>query len=111
MTSVELISKIWLCYIFFQAIGGNIMTASPISDLNPVLMAIGSKLTLVSNGKQFLNFPCYQYKFYYGGKWNNFHVSFFFLGLDRESSTVCYFQEPQLRILRELSLVIPSFAF
>uniref|UniRef100_A0A8C0ZGN0 Xanthine dehydrogenase n=1 Tax=Cyanistes caeruleus TaxID=156563 RepID=A0A8C0ZGN0_CYACU len=30
------------------AIGGNIMTASPISDLNPVLMASGSKLTLVS---------------------------------------------------------------
>ncbi|XP_058033739.1 xanthine dehydrogenase/oxidase [Ahaetulla prasina] len=31
------------------AIGGNIMTASPISDLNPVLMASGSKLILVSN--------------------------------------------------------------
>ncbi|PKU39705.1 xanthine dehydrogenase oxidase [Limosa lapponica baueri] len=31
------------------ALGGNIMTASPISDLNPVLMASGSKLTLVSN--------------------------------------------------------------
>uniref|UniRef100_A0A8B9TW44 Xanthine dehydrogenase n=1 Tax=Anas platyrhynchos TaxID=8839 RepID=A0A8B9TW44_ANAPL len=28
------------------ALGGNIMTASPISDLNPVLMASGSKLTL-----------------------------------------------------------------
>lgn len=27
------------------------MTASPISDLNPVLMASGSKLTLVSKGK------------------------------------------------------------
>uniref|UniRef100_A0A8B9W2H2 Xanthine dehydrogenase n=1 Tax=Anas zonorhyncha TaxID=75864 RepID=A0A8B9W2H2_9AVES len=34
------------------ALGGNIMTASPISDLNPVLMASGSKLTLVSNGKR-----------------------------------------------------------
>lgn len=33
------------------------MTASPISDLNPVLMASGSKLTLVSNGK-LLMFPC-----------------------------------------------------
>uniref|UniRef100_A0A8C5T4Q8 xanthine dehydrogenase n=1 Tax=Laticauda laticaudata TaxID=8630 RepID=A0A8C5T4Q8_LATLA len=32
-----------------SALGGNIMTASPISDLNPVLMASGSKLTLVSN--------------------------------------------------------------
>uniref|UniRef100_A0A8C8SUX6 Xanthine dehydrogenase/oxidase n=1 Tax=Pelusios castaneus TaxID=367368 RepID=A0A8C8SUX6_9SAUR len=32
------------------ALGGNIMTASPISDLNPVFMACGSKLTLVSNG-------------------------------------------------------------
>ncbi|XP_066474776.1 xanthine dehydrogenase/oxidase [Tiliqua scincoides] len=31
------------------ALGGNIMTASPISDLNPVLMASGSKLILVSN--------------------------------------------------------------
>ena len=30
------------------ALGGNIMTASPISDLNPVLMASGSKLTLIS---------------------------------------------------------------
>lgn len=30
------------------------MTASPISDLNPVFMASGSKLTLVSNGKPFL---------------------------------------------------------
>ncbi|XP_073194775.1 xanthine dehydrogenase/oxidase isoform X4 [Lepidochelys kempii] len=30
------------------ALGGNIMTASPISDLNPVFMACGSKLTLAS---------------------------------------------------------------
>uniref|UniRef100_A0A8B9RDA7 Xanthine dehydrogenase/oxidase n=1 Tax=Astyanax mexicanus TaxID=7994 RepID=A0A8B9RDA7_ASTMX len=33
------------------AVGGNIMTASPISDLNPVFMAAGCKLTLVSKGK------------------------------------------------------------
>ncbi|XP_038841240.1 xanthine dehydrogenase/oxidase-like isoform X2 [Salvelinus namaycush] len=32
------------------AIGGNIMTASPISDLNPVFMAAGCKLTLMSKG-------------------------------------------------------------
>ncbi|KAL4623910.1 xanthine dehydrogenase/oxidase isoform X1 [Arapaima gigas] len=32
------------------AVGGNIMTASPISDLNPVFMAAGCKLTLVSKG-------------------------------------------------------------
>ncbi|XP_071457326.1 xanthine dehydrogenase/oxidase [Marmota flaviventris] len=32
------------------SIGGNIITASPISDLNPVLMASGAKLTLVSRG-------------------------------------------------------------
>ncbi|KAK6489636.1 xanthine dehydrogenase/oxidase isoform X1 [Huso huso] len=32
------------------AIGGNIMTASPISDLNPVFMAAGCKLTLLSKG-------------------------------------------------------------
>ncbi|KAH0622641.1 hypothetical protein JD844_025123 [Phrynosoma platyrhinos] len=36
-------------YVYFQALGGNIMTASPISDLNPVFMASGSKLTLISN--------------------------------------------------------------
>uniref|UniRef100_A0A2K5J9B5 Xanthine dehydrogenase/oxidase n=1 Tax=Colobus angolensis palliatus TaxID=336983 RepID=A0A2K5J9B5_COLAP len=32
------------------SIGGNIITASPISDLNPVFMASGAKLTLVSRG-------------------------------------------------------------
>uniref|UniRef100_A0A3B3RQ69 Xanthine dehydrogenase/oxidase n=1 Tax=Paramormyrops kingsleyae TaxID=1676925 RepID=A0A3B3RQ69_9TELE len=32
------------------AIGGNIMTASPISDLNPVFMAAGCKLTVISKG-------------------------------------------------------------
>ncbi|XP_006901194.1 PREDICTED: xanthine dehydrogenase/oxidase [Elephantulus edwardii] len=32
------------------SIGGNIINASPISDLNPVLMASGAKLTLVSRG-------------------------------------------------------------
>ncbi|XP_060788891.1 xanthine dehydrogenase/oxidase [Neoarius graeffei] len=37
------------------AIGGNIMTASPISDLNPVFMAVSSKLTLMSKeGKRVL---------------------------------------------------------
>ncbi|KAI5610778.1 xanthine dehydrogenase/oxidase, partial [Silurus asotus] len=37
------------------AIGGNIMTASPISDLNPVFMAVGLKLTLMSKeGKRVL---------------------------------------------------------
>ncbi|XP_076991100.1 xanthine dehydrogenase/oxidase isoform X2 [Tamandua tetradactyla] len=32
------------------SIGGNIITASPISDLNPVLMAAGAKMTLGSQG-------------------------------------------------------------
>ncbi|XP_074065764.1 xanthine dehydrogenase/oxidase [Macrotis lagotis] len=32
------------------SIGGNIINASPISDLNPVFMASGTKLTLVSKG-------------------------------------------------------------
>ncbi|XP_023475059.2 xanthine dehydrogenase/oxidase isoform X1 [Equus caballus] len=32
------------------SIGGNIITASPISDLNPVFMASGAKLTMVSRG-------------------------------------------------------------
>lgn len=32
------------------SIGGNIITASPISDLNPVFMACGAKLTIVSRG-------------------------------------------------------------
>ncbi|KAL0969405.1 hypothetical protein UPYG_G00227010 [Umbra pygmaea] len=34
------------------AIGGNIMTASPISDLNPVFMAAGCQLTLMSKAQQ-----------------------------------------------------------
>lgn len=34
----------------FQAVGGNIMTASPISDLNPVFMAAGCRLTLMDKG-------------------------------------------------------------
>ncbi|XP_078504361.1 xanthine dehydrogenase/oxidase-like [Lissotriton helveticus] len=34
------------------ALGGNIMTASPISDLNPVFMASGSKLTVISKEGQ-----------------------------------------------------------
>lgn len=38
----------------FQSIGGNIITASPISDLNPVFMASGTKLTIVSRGEE----PC-----------------------------------------------------
>ena len=33
-----------------QAIGGNVMTASPISDLNPILMAARCRLTLASAG-------------------------------------------------------------
>uniref|UniRef100_A0A3Q2GVY3 Xanthine dehydrogenase/oxidase n=1 Tax=Equus caballus TaxID=9796 RepID=A0A3Q2GVY3_HORSE len=32
------------------SIGGNVITASPISDLNPVFMASGAKLTMVSRG-------------------------------------------------------------
>ena len=32
-----------------QAIGGNIMTASPISDLNPILMVARCTLTLASS--------------------------------------------------------------
>uniref|UniRef100_A0A8C4LM03 FAD-binding PCMH-type domain-containing protein n=1 Tax=Equus asinus TaxID=9793 RepID=A0A8C4LM03_EQUAS len=33
------------------SVGGNIITASPISDLNPVFMASGAKLTIVSRGE------------------------------------------------------------
>ena len=33
-----------------QAIGGNICNASPISDINPTLMAAGAKLNLASEG-------------------------------------------------------------
>lgn len=32
----------------FQTLAGNIVTASPISDLNPILMAAGAKVNLVS---------------------------------------------------------------
>uniref|UniRef100_A0A671R9E9 Xanthine dehydrogenase/oxidase n=1 Tax=Sinocyclocheilus anshuiensis TaxID=1608454 RepID=A0A671R9E9_9TELE len=47
------------------AVGGNIMTASPISDLNPVFMAAGCKLTVMSKGKRVLEmddkfFPGYR---------------------------------------------------
>uniref|UniRef100_A0A3B4ZW22 Xanthine dehydrogenase/oxidase n=1 Tax=Stegastes partitus TaxID=144197 RepID=A0A3B4ZW22_9TELE len=34
------------------AVGGNIMTASPISDLNPVFMAAGCRLTLMDKGSR-----------------------------------------------------------
>ncbi|XP_038596041.1 xanthine dehydrogenase/oxidase-like [Tachyglossus aculeatus] len=34
------------------SIGGNVMAASPASDLNPLFMASGAKLTLVSKGKR-----------------------------------------------------------
>uniref|UniRef100_A0A671R9Z6 Xanthine dehydrogenase/oxidase-like n=1 Tax=Sinocyclocheilus anshuiensis TaxID=1608454 RepID=A0A671R9Z6_9TELE len=37
------------------AVGGNIMTASPISDLNPVFMAAGCKLTVMSKGGQYFS--------------------------------------------------------
>ena len=38
-----------LCQIL-QAVGGNIINASPISDLNPTFMAAGTKLNLASKG-------------------------------------------------------------
>lgn len=40
----------WIFFVCHQAVGGNIMTASPISDLNPVFMAAGCKLTLMDKG-------------------------------------------------------------
>lgn len=46
-TTLVLYELMFLC---FQAVGGNIMTASPISDLNPVFMAAGCKLTLMDKG-------------------------------------------------------------
>ncbi|XP_029794417.1 xanthine dehydrogenase/oxidase-like [Suricata suricatta] len=38
------------CATRVRSVGGNIITASPISDLNPVFMASGAKLTIVSTG-------------------------------------------------------------
>ena len=35
-----------------QSLTGNIMTASPISDLNPVLLAVRARLDLASVGKK-----------------------------------------------------------
>ena len=35
-----------------QSVGGNVCNASPISDLNPVLMACGAKLNLASKGEE-----------------------------------------------------------
>lgn len=43
-------TKKFFLFPVFQAVGGNIMTASPISDLNPVFMAAGCKLTLADKG-------------------------------------------------------------
>ena len=37
--------------LFFKSLGGNIVTGSPISDLNPVLMAAGCTLQLVSRAR------------------------------------------------------------
>jgi hypothetical protein len=37
----------------FQAVGGNIMTSSPISDLNPIFNAAGCQLELHSKGKNY----------------------------------------------------------
>ena len=37
--------------IMFQALGGNIVTACPISDLNPLLQAAGCVLTVISHGE------------------------------------------------------------
>jgi xanthine dehydrogenase/oxidase len=36
-----------------QAVGGNIMTSSPISDLNPIFSAAGCQLELHSKGKNY----------------------------------------------------------
>jgi xanthine dehydrogenase/oxidase len=36
-----------------QAVGGNIMTSSPISDLNPIFNAAGCQLELHSKGKNY----------------------------------------------------------
>ena len=42
--------------LFLQCVGGNIMTSSPISDLNPIFMAIGATLELASLGKTLMPF-------------------------------------------------------
>ena len=47
LCSLSHASVVLLC---FKAVGGNIMTASPISDLNPVFMAAGCKLTVMDKG-------------------------------------------------------------
>lgn len=44
--------------ILLQAIAGNIMTASPISDLNPLFVAAGCILTVVSKGEYLLCILC-----------------------------------------------------
>ena len=36
--------------LLFQSIAGNIMTASPISDLNPLLLSARCQLTVSSKG-------------------------------------------------------------
>ena len=46
-----------LCPHLVQGIGGNICNASPISDLNPTLLAAGVKLTMATKGLLALNPP------------------------------------------------------
>ena len=45
--------------IYVQSIGGNICNASPISDLNPVLLACGVKLNLASKGSVYMYLSLY----------------------------------------------------
>ena len=53
MLYLSLAKHFYVFYFFIsikQALGGNIMTASPISDLNPLLLASGAVLDVIDTG-------------------------------------------------------------
>lgn len=51
--------------LLFQAVAGNIMTASPISDLNPLFLAAGVTLTVASKGQSLLEILVSLYHYSY----------------------------------------------
>lgn len=52
-------------FYYFQAVAGNIMTASPISDLNPLFLAAGVTLTVASKGQSLLEILVSLYHYSY----------------------------------------------
>ena len=52
MCSIDWLMQVAM--LLFQSIAGNIMTASPISDLNPLFLAARCQLTVSSKGARYI---------------------------------------------------------